>query len=182
MRTTQSSRAIALAALALTACSSSYTPQARGRVAVTMRGGQIAYVRDGQVHEHGFMGSGLVDAVEGNPAAMQAANEYRDRLKYGLLGILGGMACSIGGVAYAATQTQTDGDGGPRELNGRGQTGLIVALGCMVVMIVGAGYLGTAEPYRWDAINLFNDTQPMPLPGAPGYGYSAAKTSLKMRD
>jgi len=177
-----------MTALALTACSSEYMPQSRGRVAVTMRSGAQAYVRDGKVYEHGFLGSGLEEAVQGNPRAMQAASEYTDRMKFGLLGVLGGMVCSIGGVVYAATQTETNNDGGPAELTGRGQAGLYVALGCMVVMIAGAGYLGTAEPHRWDAINIFNDAPPplpMPMPGAPVPGWSASTKpapSLNMRE
>lgn len=175
-------------ALALTACSSEYLPQSRGRVAVTMRSGQQAYVRDGKVYEHGFLGSGLEEAVHGNPRAMQAANEYTDRLKFGLLGVLGGMVCSIGGAVYAATQTEVDPEGGPSELSGKGKAGLTVALGCMIVMIAGAAYLGTAEPYRWDAINIFNDAPPplpLPMPGAPVPGWSASTKpapSLKMRE
>ena len=127
----------------------------------------------------------IADAM---PRAMQAASEYTDRMKFGLLGVLGGMVCSIGGVVYAATQTETNNDGGPAELTGRGQAGLYVALGCMVVMIAGAGYLGTAEPYRWDAINIFNDAPPplpMPTPGAPVPGWSASTKpapSLNMRE
>jgi len=164
--------------LALTACSSQYTPQARGRVAVTMRAGAQAYVRDGKVYEHGILGGGLVEAVEGNPAATRAAHEYRDRMTTGLVGVLGGLACSLGGMVYATSQLDSNGD----NVDGNAERGLWIALGCTVVMIVGAGYLATAEPYRWDAINIFNDTPPPTLPGAPGYGWSAEKTSLKMRD
>jgi hypothetical protein len=174
-------RTIALTTvLAVTACSSNYIPQARGRVAVIMKTGAQAYVRDGKVIDHGLLGGGLGDAVQGNPAAMAAANEYQDRIKFGLLGVFGGMACSIGGMAYAISKADQNGD----DLNSQSEAGLWVSLGCLVVMFVGAGYLASAEPYRWDAINIFNDTPPPPmqLPGAPGYGYSAQKQSLKMRD
>ena len=174
-------RTIALTTvLAVTACSSNYIPQSRGRVSVIMQTGAQAYVRDGKVIEHGLLGGGLGEAVEGNPAAMSAANEYQDRIKFGLLGVFGGLACSIGGMAYAISKAEpNEGD-----LNGKSEAGLWVSLGCLVVMFVGTGYLASAEPYRWDAINIFNDTPPPPmqLPGAPGYGASAQKQSLKMRD
>ena len=165
--------------LALTACSSQYVPQSRGRVAVTMRGGAHAYVRDGKIIEHGILGGGLVEAVEGNPAATQAAYEYRSRITTGLVGTLGGLACMLGGVTYAAGKFDSNGledeDGARR--------GLWLALGCSLVMLVGAAYLSTAEPYRWDAINIFNDTPPPALPGAPGAPrWSAETTSLQMRD
>lgn len=64
------------------------------------------------------------------------------------------------------------------------RVGLGIALVGMVLMIVGSGYLVSAEPYRWDAINLFNDAPPpSPLPNAPGWSASTRpKASLKMRD
>ncbi|MDQ3338550.1 MAG: hypothetical protein M4D80_25575 [Myxococcota bacterium] len=174
-------RTIALTTvLAVTACSSNYIPQARGRVGVIMQTGKQAYVRDGKVIEHGMLGDGLGEAVQGNPAAMAAANEYQDRIKFGLLGMLGGMVCSAGGLAYAISKAEPN----ESDINSKSEAGLWISLGCLVVMFVGAGYLGSAEPYRWDAINIFNDTPPPPMhiPGAPGYGYSAQKQSLKMRD
>lgn len=167
--------------LAVTACSSNYIPQSRGRVAVIMQTGGQAYVRDGKIIEHGLLGGGLEEAVRGNPAAMEAANEYQDRVKFGLLGMFGGLACSVGGLAYAISKAEpSDGD----DVNNASERGLWISLGCLVVMMAGTGYLASAEPYRWDAINIFNDTPPapMPLPGAPGYGFSAQKQSLKMRD
>jgi hypothetical protein len=176
-----SMRSIALVCLALTACSSSYLPQSRGRVAIVMRDGRQAYARDGQIIEHGFLGGGLAEAVHGHPGAMVAANEYRDRLKWGLLGTFGGLGCMLGGLAYAAARADARDDGD--DLTAGTKRGLWISLGCSIVLIVGAAYLGTAEPYRWDAINMFNDAPlpPMPLPGAPG-AWSAQKTSLKMRD
>src|SRR5215207_7144680 len=162
----RSVRMIALSTvLAVTACSSNYIPQSRGRVSVIMQNGGQAYVRDGRIIEHGMLGGGISEAVQGHPAAMVAANEYRDRIKWGLLGMLGGLGCSVGGLAYAVSKADPDTD----DLDPGTKRGLWIALGCSVVMIVGAAYLGTAEPYRWDAINLFNDSPPVPqLPGAPG--------------
>jgi hypothetical protein len=165
--------------LAVTACSSNYIPQSRGRVSVVIQNGAQAYVRDGRIIEHGMLGGGISEAVEGHPAAMVAANEYRDRIKWGLLGMLGGLGCSLGGMAYAISQVDPDG-----ESTAGTERGLWIALGCTVVMIVGGVYLGTAEPYRWDAINLFNDSPPAPqLPGAPGWNaLTTQKASLKMRE
>jgi hypothetical protein len=181
-------RTIALTLIAVTGCSSSYMPQSRGRVAVTMRGGAPAYVRDGRVYEHGMLGGGLVDAVQGNPSAMEAANEYHDRMKYGLIGMLGGLGAMLGGTLYAASHIDPL-DESNDDLDGDAQLGLGVALLGTVLMIVGGMYLATAEPYRWDAINMFNDAPPPlpPLPGAPGWsasrtGMTTTKQSLKMRD
>jgi hypothetical protein len=95
------------------------------------------------------------------------------------------MACMLGGTVYAASQIEHDDNGNQKDPNSKVTTGIIIGLGCMVVMIAGAGYLGTAEPYRWDAINLFNDAPPpMPMPGAPmpGPGWGAKREDLKMRE
>jgi len=61
-------------------------------------------------------------------------------------------------------------------------TGVWVSLGCLVASFAGFGYLATAEPYRYDAINIFNDTTvapPSPQIGPPGY--SAKRETLRMR-
>jgi hypothetical protein len=178
-------RTLALSlAVAVTACSSSYTPQSRGRVSVMMQSGQHAYVRDGKTYEHGFLGGGLVDVVQGNPAAERAANEYHDRMTWGAIGVLGGMLCSLGGLGYAISQIDDNGTGSND--NSRARTGLYVALGCTVVMMIGTVYLASAEPYRWDAINLFNDAPPpLYMPGQPGWRAEVTgqpQQSLKMRD
>ena len=68
------------------------------------------------------------------------------------------------------------------------ETKLLVALGCTGLMLGGALYTATAEPYRWDAINIFNDNPPPPpgiYPGyGPGYGATAkpAERRLGMRE
>jgi hypothetical protein len=156
---------VVAALVATTACSSQYMPRARGRVSVMIRGGAYAYARDGQIYHHGFLGSGLERAVAGNPAAEQAAGEYRSRLKTGMLVGLGGLACSAVAVSLAVRHLEDD------DSNDRGgRAEAWVALGCLALSMGGFGYLITAEPYRWDAINIFND-DPLPtpqLPGAPG--------------
>ena len=177
-------------ALALTiGCSSNYLPQARGHVAVTMRDGAVAYVRDGRIYPHGFLGHGLGDAVAGNPAAMAAASEYSSRMGTGLIGAL------VGTVSMTVGTTWLMVDAG-RESTTSGSTKDVTVpaammLGGLVVMCLGAGYLASAEPYRWDAINLFNDggdaAPPAPIltpPGAPapGYGGPSARASLHMGD
>lgn len=174
-------RTIALTLLAVTGCSSSYMPQTRGRVAVMIRSGTPAYVRDGQVYEHGLLGSGLVDVVEGNPAAMEAANEYHDRMLYGLLGVAGGTAAMIGGSVYTLAHLSGPSE---EEFDRAATIGLGAILVGTVVALAGSLYLASAEPYRWDAINMFNDAPAMPpLPGGPGWSASTAPhETLKMRD
>ena len=174
-------RTIAISTLlAVSACSSNYIPQQRGRVAVIMKTGQPAYVRDGRVYEHGLLGGGLEEVVAGHPAATVAANEYTDRLKWGLVGMLLGSAAMIGGMTYAISEAEPFDE----DNNDDSERGAYIALGGAIVMIVGAFYLASAEPYRWDAINIFNDSPPPPaqLPGTPGYGFSAKRETMKMRE
>jgi len=162
--------------ITLLGCSSNYMPLSRGRVAVTMRGGKQVYVRDGQMYEHGLLGGGLQEAVAGNPAAEAAAGEYRSRMKTGLLTMLLGTAGMIGGTVYASTSLVR---------NESSDLDLQLALGAMlagtVLMLVGSGYLASAEPYRWDAINIFNDGGTEMPSGPPGWNASRQKLSLRMR-
>jgi hypothetical protein len=169
-------RTALLLAIGLVGCSTHYAPQSRGRVAMVMRGGAPAYVRDGLVYEHGFLGSGLERAVAGNPSAQAAAHQYHARLRDGLLISIGGLVCSTVAVTYAVREL--DRNGGEEA-----PTALWVSLGCLVASLAGTGYMASAEPYRWDAINIFNDTeQQLPSPySPPGLG-AKAQASLRMRD
>lgn len=167
------------AALAVSACSSSYVPQNRGRIAVVLESGQMAYVRDGKTYHHGLLGGGLEDAVRGNAAAEQAADEYTGRFKLGLLGTLGGLGCLVASTSYAVRSINQDGGNDDAAKNF-----VFFTLGCSVVTLISSLYLASAEPYRWDAINLFNDAPPPP-PGIlvpPARGWSPPSPSLKMRD
>ena len=156
-------------------CSSSYIPQTRGRVGVVMQNGAFAYVRDGQIYPHGLFGGGLVNAVAGNPNAERAAKEYNGRLKTGLAVAIGGLLCASIATSLAVRRIEESRSGRSTEL--------WAALGCAIVSLGGTGYLISAEPYRWDAINVFNDTEPMPL-SPPGLRMHAAapQRSLRMRD
>ena len=164
----RSPRVVAVAVVAVVgACSSNYIPRRPGHVAMILQNGSPAYVRDGRVYQHGLMGGGLLRAVQGNPAAEQAAHEYRSRIGNGLAAGLVGMTCMVGGAVYAGMSAE---DSNVDERDRKAMIGGIVALGCSVLMFGGFGYMATAEPYRYDAINIFNDTEPqMPFyGGAPG--------------
>jgi len=159
------------------ACSSNYMPRSRGRVAVTIQDGMINYVRDGQAHPHGWIGGGLVDAVAGNRAAEQAANEYHDRILDGILMTTVGALCLPATLGYALVEGDSE--------NGLGHRGAEIAgavgLGCTVLLFVGASYAASAEPYRWDAINLFNDGAELPPTAQLVPRTAPAKSSLEMR-
>lgn len=179
-----SASAVALALALVPACTTSYVPQSRGRIAMVLQGGVQAYARDGRVYPHGFLGGGLLRAVAGNPAAERAAREYHDRQRDGLLLGLGGLVCSVIAAGAMMSDLQT----GPQPVDRHPDdvpTAAVIAAGCMIASMGGLGYILTAEPYRYDAINIFNDTTPTWTPNAPGqYGALTVRAtpSLRMRD
>jgi hypothetical protein len=142
-------------------------PHSRGRVSIIMDTGQPAYVRDGVKIKHGFLGGGVLDAVRGHPQAEAAAREYKSRIGWGALLGLGGVACIVAttiSLGVRADEVDRSNDVPPE---------LWASLGCAVVTFIGLGYAVSAEPYRWDAINIFNDAYnpgPVPMP-APGPYY-----------
>jgi hypothetical protein len=147
-------------------------PRSNGRVAVSMIDGKPVYIRDGRVYEHGMLGGGLIEAVYGNPAATAAANEYHDHIRDGLIEVLGGTGAMVGGMTWFAVEAATSPD--PNHPKVDALPLIISAIG-MGIMLYGAGDLATAEPYRWDAINLFNDGAELaePVRSVPGYRLSA---------
>ena len=172
-----------LALLALAACSSQYMPRTPGRIAVMTRNGQQVYVRDGRVYESGMLGGGLRDAVAGNPAAERAAEEHHSRLTTGFIGMFAGFLAISAGATWLALDAAKASESTPNgSIDGTGPA-IVMAAG-FAVMMVGTGYLASSEPYRWDAINLFNDGagsfEPPPAPTLapprpPG-------VSMRMRD
>jgi hypothetical protein len=156
------------------ACSSSYVPQTRGRVAVMLQGGTVVYVRDGQTHPHGIFGSGLEDAVVGHRGAEQAAHEYHDRMRSGVVATMIGALCIPATLGYALISSADQ----QSSLSNHGlEIAGLVTLGCTVVLVAGGLYATSAEPYRWDAINQFNDAAELAPPGLP----AAPRASLGMR-
>jgi hypothetical protein len=161
-------RMVAVVSLAsLAACSSHYIPRSRGRVSVVMQGGALAYARDDEVHPHGFFGGGLQDAVRGNPAAEADAAEYHDRMRDGFIATILGAVCLPVSVGYLAASSV----GEDKPDDDAATIGVGAALGCTALMFGGMFYSLSAEPYRWDAINRFNDGEPQPVQGPPGYGF-----------
>ena len=158
--------ATALIACIACACSSSYTPRAGRRLSVVMSGGQLAYVRDGAMIEHGLFGGGLEDAVRGVPAAEEAARTHHHRTVGGFLVGMGGFVCSMIATGAAAQGAESGDDIG---------TEIGLSFGCLGAALVGFIVMATGMPYMYDAINLYNDSVevtppylPMGAPGAPG--------------
>ena len=161
----------------LLACSSEYTPRTPNHVAVVMREGKPVYVRDGRTFEPG-LGGGLVDAVQGNPTAVAAATQFHSRQITGLVAMLLGTAASVGGLTWGTVLAANE-----RPSNQLAIPGALL-LGGLVAMLVGTYYLASAQPYQWDAINIYNDgaaeSPTFAPPGAPGI--TSSNDSLRMRD
>jgi hypothetical protein len=151
-------------------CSTHYTPAPGPRLSVVMSGGSLAYHKQGRTYPHGFFGAGLVEAVEEEPEAREAAEKYRDRSIAGFTATIGGVVCAAVGLGYLAARDRgSDGE----------EVGLVAggSLLCLLGgVIAGTVLLATAQPYQWDAINIYNDRlerrlwaprPPLPMPALP---------------
>jgi len=136
----------------LSACSTRYQPNAGPRLSVVMESGSLAYSRDGRTYRHGFAGSGLTEAVEGDVEAREAAEKYQSRMTSGFVLTLVGTGCLLTGMITGIESIDDDrrSDGKDALIGGTLLCGL-------AGMIAGAALLASAQPYQWDAINIYND-------------------------
>jgi len=145
---------VLLACALLSACSSHYKPARSPRVSVVMQGGNVAYERDGETHSIGFMGNGLVEAVEDDPEAREAAETFRARAITGVSLMIVGTACLLGGMVLAIGDIDRQQED---RTNGRtaAEAGLVT---CGIGGLIGGSVvLLTAQPYQYDAVNIYND-------------------------
>ncbi|MCC6902590.1 MAG: hypothetical protein IT377_26700 [Polyangiaceae bacterium] len=155
--------------MATASCSSQYRPHTGPRLSVLMDEGGVAYERDGQRFKHGFAGGGLVEAVEDDPEAKQAAERYQSRMTSGLILYLVGTGCLVTGTVVGLSTIDERDDHSDKDAVAAG--GLL----CGVAgLIAGASLLASGMPYQWDAINIYNDNLEkrraiFPLPGPPGF-------------
>lgn len=140
--------ALATAMALLAGCSTRYVPQTPGRVSIVMQDGSLAYQRDGQAFPHGFVGNGLINAVNGDPEATEAAETYVGRNIGGFAATMIGSACLLGSAIALSPERRTD----SRVAASLGM--LFCALGGYVT---GGVLYQSAVPYQLDAINIFND-------------------------
>src|SRR6188768_1113247 len=92
------------------ACTSSYEPARSPRIATVMDGGQPTFVKDGVHFGSQVWGTGLVDAVHGNPRAEHHARVGRNLIAGGFVLGLVGLGTEIGGLVVLAHDNQ-QGDG-----------------------------------------------------------------------
>ena len=118
----------------------------------------LAYHRDGETIPQGLLGDGLVDAVNDDPAAREAAETYHGRMVGGLVANLAGLGCFIGGAAWALSSGDSTSDSQAFDLNEKQSTILFASTVCLLAgAITGSVLILSGQAYHWDAINIYND-------------------------
>jgi hypothetical protein len=141
--------AVGLLALVCTcACSSAYEPVRSPRIAVVMDGGTPTAVRDGTHYGNFAFGTGLVNAVQGNPRAEVQARIGRNLMIGGFVLDIVGLGSEFAGVI--ALQQDQDRDK-PSAL----ATGLVI--GGLGAVVAGTVLLLAGPPHIYDAVNIYND-------------------------
>jgi hypothetical protein len=156
---------VLLALIFTQGCTTSYEPARSPRIETVVEGGQPTFVKDG-VHFGGpVWGSGLADAVHGNPRAEHHARVGRNLIVGGFVVSLAGLGAEIGGLVVLAkdNNSSTAGDSNSGVAAGLVIGGVVVALTGCVMMLAG-------QPHIYDAINIYNDgiaARPTPAPLGP---------------
>lgn len=161
---------LAGSASASTGCVSSYQPAPSPKIAVFMDDGGLALARDGRSYSLGMFGGGAVKAVEGNPAATEHAETYRAYMITGWTAYWGGIGVGLlGAGVWRAGERDADID--------RAHAGEAMVLVGVAAVLTGTGFLLSAQPHLWDAVNLYNDEVERrlrmswwPRPPLPPYG------------
>jgi hypothetical protein len=159
---------IAFLLAVLAGCNTAYVPARSPRISTTLSGGSQAYVRDGVEYPAGMFGGGLVDAVQGDPRAVEAAETFHSHMVNGFLLTIAGAVCT--GVVAGDILANAANDSGYRPSGGLWAVGA----GCLIAELVGVGMMASGQTYAFDAINMFNDDvmiSPSLPPGVkPGSG------------
>ncbi|HVW27280.1 MAG TPA: hypothetical protein VHC69_18065 [Polyangiaceae bacterium] len=131
-----------VAALCVTGCaSSSYLPTNSTRVSMAVEGGGVGYYKSGKKYDH------LVDAVDGNPQALEEARTAHSiEVTSGWL-FVGSLGLDAAGLSMLLA----------------GQNDTVRAAGLSTIgaalIVEAAGFIVAthAVPHKLDAINIYND-------------------------
>jgi len=129
----------------------------------------LALIRDDRKYPLGLFGSGLVDAVEGNPRAEKEARAFRNSNVSGFVMVLvGGVGAMVGASMMLSSIINRPNSGAIASI------GAGVSLGGLGCMVAGAVISAVGSPRIWDAINIYNDSLPIyVLPPPRGGSYPA---------
>ena len=147
----------------LAGCSSSYEPARSPRIETVVDGGQPTFVKDGERVGSLTFGTGLVDAVQGNPRAEHHARVGRNLIVGGFVFELAGLGGEIGALAVLA-HDRSQGETQASAL----AVGLLI--GGLVATTTGIVMIFAGRPHLYDAINIYNDGVagcPPAVPAAP---------------
>jgi len=159
--------AVASAALLTQAgcASSTYQPRPDGRIATVLEDGRQVLVKDGKTYPYGA--DGLLQAVTGNAAAEEHARSYASDTYIALAEQLIGIGALVTGAIVAAPKGEdANGNSIPASTE-RQTTGAILGIAGLVIVIVSAVQVGSAQGHFMDAVNIYNDGVAPRLP--PGF-------------
>lgn len=146
--------AAATAALLLASCATSHVPRRKDQVAVVMTGGgEMALHRDGVFYPLGVFGGQAVDAVQGVPAAEDAARTYGTERASSFVASLASAGLLVGSVVVWNGGFENDSD---RTL----ALGLVI--GSLTLSLVSGFLQLEAQAHLLDAVNLYNDARALP--------------------
>jgi hypothetical protein len=142
-------------------CASSYQPVKSPRIATVVAGGQPTFVKDGVHFGSQVWGTGLVDAVHGNPQAEHHARVGRNLIAGGFVLSLAGLGSEIGGLAVLIHEHDQHSEAAPSAV----AVGLVV--GGLIAALTGSALIMAGQPHLYDAINIHNDSVDVPPTTAP---------------
>ena len=139
-------------AAVISGCSTTFAPSGP-HLAIVVDHGAMAYSRDGQKYAHGVLGGGLKEAVNGVPAAEEAAEAYQNDLIGGLISSVVSTVCLTTALATAFSRFDYRAEAHPTE-----NALLIGGFACGLVGLgIGLGFIAAAPAHHYDAINLYNE-------------------------
>ena len=142
--------ALSMALLSLLSCSSSYRPVRSARIATTLDSGELTLLKGDQAYSVGVIGTELVQAVQGNPAAEEHARAFRNKMITGWTFYGVGVGVTLAGAGLLGTGI-ADSDAGNEGV------GLGITAAGLGFLFAGMGFIMNGQPHLFDAINIYND-------------------------
>jgi hypothetical protein len=133
-------------------CASSYEPAKSPRIATVIEGGQPTFVKDGVHFGSPVWGTGLLDAVHGNPQAEHHARVGRNLIAGGFVLGFVGLGAEIGALAVLVHEDNQQNSAPPSGL----ALGLLV--GGVAAALTGSALIMAGQPHVYDAVNIHNDS------------------------